>query len=317
MTMGKRNHSAPLAVHLLREGIVESTHHVQAAVCDERGRVLSVAGSSEATCFIRSALKPFQALAVTSSGVMERYNLSDRDLAIICSSHNGNMEQVRQVFNVLWRCDLDLATLQCPIPEGGNSPLQYNCSGKHAGMLGVCKLRHWPLQTYMERHHPLQEMILGKIAEMLKMPAAEFIGAHDDCGVPTYLMEISQMATLFAQLASGDNLAMERVVRAMIHHPNLVAGPGEFDTDLMELTAGELVSKTGAEGVQCIGRIGEGMGLAIKVADGSKRAKHAAAIQVLKQLGWITPSIAETLSERYVDLSPFKRLEVLGELSMA
>lgn len=317
MTMGKRNHAAALEIRLLREGIVESAHQAQAVVCDERGRVLSVAGSAETACFIRSSLKPFQALAVTTSGVMERYGLSDRDLAIICSSHKGTLDQVRQVFNILWRCDLDLTALQCPIPEGGNSPLQYNCSGKHAGMLAVCQLRHWPLQNYMQQQHPLQQLILDKVAEMLRMPAAEFIGAHDDCGVPTYLMQIGQMATLYAQLASGDNLSMERVVRAMVHHPNLVAGPSEFDTDLMEMTAGELVSKTGAEGVQCIGRIGEGMGLAIKVIDGAKRAKHAASIQLLRQLGWITPSIAETLSERYLTLTAFKRIEVLGELSMA
>jgi L-asparaginase len=316
MTMGKRNHATALEVRLLREGIVESVHETQAVICDERGRVLSIAGSAETTSFVRSSLKPFQALVVVTSGIMERYGLSDRDLAVICSSHKGTMEQVRQVFNILWKCDIDLDMLQCPIPEGGDSPLQYNCSGKHAGMLAVCQLHHWPLQTYMQPQHPLQQMILGKVADMLKMPAAEFLGAHDDCGVPTYLMEISQMATLFAQLASGDNLSMERVVRAMIHHPNLVAGPGEFDTDLMEMTGGELVSKTGAEGVQCIGRVGEGMGLAIKVMDGAKRAKHATAIQLLKQLGWITPTIAEALSERYLTLSPFKRLEVLGELSM-
>ncbi|HEY9825360.1 MAG TPA: asparaginase, partial [Stenomitos sp.] len=248
MTMGKRNQAAALEIRLLREGIVESVHQAQAAVCDERGRVLSVAGSAQTTSFIRSALKPFQAIAVTTSGVMERYGLNDRDLAVMCSSHQGTMEQVRQVFNILWHCDIELTSLQCPIPPGGNSPLQYNCSGKHAGMLAVCQMRHWPLHTYMQPQHPLQQMILQKVAEMLKMPAAEFIGAHDDCGVPTYLMELGQMATLFAQLSSGDNLSLERVVRAMVHHPNLVAGPGEFDTDLMEMTAGELVSKTGAEG---------------------------------------------------------------------
>ncbi|MCG9893774.1 MAG: asparaginase [Thermosynechococcaceae cyanobacterium MS004] len=317
MTMGKRNHAALLETHLLREGIIESVHQAHAVICDERGRVLSVAGSAETASFIRSSLKPFQALAVTSSGVMERYNLSDRDLAIICSSHKGTIEQVRQVFNILWRCDLDVSALQCPVPEGGNSPLQYNCSGKHAGMLAVCQMQHWPIQTYMQQSHPLQKLILEKVAQMLRMPSAEFIAAHDDCGVPTYLMQIEQMATLFAQLSSGDNLSMERVVRSMVHHPNLVAGPGEFDTQLMELTSGELVSKTGAEGVQCVGRIGEGMGLAIKVLDGSKRAKHAIAIHLLRQLGWITPTIAETLSDSYLSLSPFKRLEVVGELSMA
>lgn len=96
----------------------------------------------------------------------------------------------------------------------------------------------------------------------------------------------------------------------------MVAGEGQFDTELMHLTAGELVSKSGAEGIQCIGRVGEGMGLAIKVMDGAKRAKYAGAIHLLKQLGWITPSVAETLSERFALLSNVKRLDVVGELSM-
>ncbi|MBC1237409.1 MAG: asparaginase [Nostoc sp. SerVER01] len=315
MTMGKRTQATALEVRLLREGIIESKHIVQAVVCDERGRVLTVAGNSETAAFIRSALKPFQALAVTTTGTLERYDLSDRDLAIITSSHKGTIEQVRQVFNILWRADLDPTVLQCPIPEGKRSPLEYNCSGKHAGMLAVCQQRHWPLNNYLERKHPIQQLILGKVAELLRMPAEEFISAHDDCGAPTYLMQLGQMASLYALLASSSNLDMERIVRAMTHHPAMVAGDGEFDTELMRLTPGELVSKSGAEGVQCIGRLGEGMGLAIKVMDGAKRAKHAVAIHLLQQMGWISPSAAESLSEKFVTLGKYKRLEVIGELS--
>lgn len=316
MTRGKRTQAAELEVRLLREGIIESKHQVQAVVCDNRGRVLSVAGDSETATFVRSALKPFQALGVTTTGTIERYDLTDKDLAIICSSHKGTIEQVRQVFNILWRADIDPSALQCPIPEGKHSPLQYNCSGKHAGMLAVCQQRHWPLSTYLQRYHPVQQLIFGKIAELLRMPAEEFLSAHDDCGAPTYLMQLSQMASLYAQLASGTNLDMERIVRAMTHHPTLVAGDGEFDTELMRSTQGALVSKAGAEGVQCIGRTGEGMGLAIKVMDGAKRAKYAVAIYVLTQMGWISPSVAEALAEAFMELGKFKRLEVVGELSM-
>jgi L-asparaginase len=316
MTRGKRTQAAELEVRLLREGIIESRHYVHAAVCDDRGRTLSVAGSAETAAFVRSALKPFQAMAVTTTGTLERYNLNDRDLAIICSSHQGTIEQVRQVFNILWRCDVDPSALQCPIPAGKHSPLQYNCSGKHAGMLAVCQQRNLPLNSYLQRNHPVQRLILDKVAELLRMPAEEFICAHDDCGAPTYFMQLGQMASLYAQLASGDNLDMERIVRAMTHHPTMVAGEGEFDTDLMRLSEGELVSKAGAEGIQCIGKVGEGLGLAIKVMDGAKRAKCAVAIHLLKQLGWISPGIAETLSETYVTLSKFKRLDVVGEISM-
>ncbi len=316
MTMGKRTQAAELEVRLLREGIIESKHQVQAVVSDQRGRVLSVAGNAETAAFVRSALKPFQALAVTTTGTLERYNLTDRDLAIICSSHLGTTPQVRQAFNVLWRADIDPSVLQCPIPEGKRSSLEYNCSGKHAGMLAVCKQRNWPLNNYLHKNHPVQKLILGKIAELLRMPAEEFICAHDDCGAPTYFMQLGQMANLYAQLASGNNLDMERIVRAMTHHPAMIAGEGEFDTLLMRLSEGELVSKSGAEGIQCIGRVGEGMGLAIKVIDGAKRAKYAVAIYLLKQMGWLTPAIAETLAETFVSLSKFKRLEVIGELSM-
>ncbi|WP_414550227.1 asparaginase [Anabaena sp. CCY 0017] len=315
MTMGKRTQAKPLEVRLLREGITESRHIVEAVVCDERGRVLSVAGNSETAAFVRSALKPFQALAVTTTGTLERYNLSDRDLAIITSSHKGTIEQVRQAFNILWRADLDPTALQCPIPEGKKSPLEYNCSGKHAGMLAVCQQRHWPLNNYLERKHPVQKLILGKVAELLRMPAEEFLSAHDDCGAPTYLMQISQMASLYALLASSTNVDMERIVRAMTHHAAMVAGVGEFDTELMRLAPGELVSKSGAEGVQCIGRLGEGMGLTIKVMDGAKRAKYAVAIHLLQQMGWISPSAADSLSEKFMSIGKYKRLEVIGELS--
>jgi L-asparaginase len=317
MTRGKRTQeTAELEIRLLREGIVESTHRAQAMICDDRGRTLLCAGNVDAAAFARSALKPFQALAVTATGTLERFNLSDRDLAIMCSSHKATMEQVRQVFNILWRSDVDPTALQCPTPEDKKSPLQYNCSGKHAGMLALCQQRGMPLNSYLQHHHPAQQLILGKIAELLHIPPDEFISARDDCGAPTYFMQLRQLAWLFAQLASGNSLDMERILRAMTHHPNLISGPGEFDTELMRLTEGEVVSKSGAEGVQCVGRVREGMGLAIKVTDGSKRAKYAVAIRVLEQMGWISPSVSQALSENFINIGRYKRLEVLGELSL-
>lgn len=317
MSRTKRTQAPEIEVHLLREGIVESIHHVNAVVCDDKGRLLSVAGSGEVSAFVRSALKPFQALAVTTTGTLESFNLTDKDLAIICSSHQGTIEQARQVFNILWRCDLSSTSLQCPLPEGKQSPLQNNCSGKHAGMLAVCRQRNWALDSYLKRSHPVQKLIVSKVAELLGMPPDELICAHDDCGAPTYCMQLWQMATLYAHLASGGNLALERVVRAMTYNPEMVGGEGHFDTELMRATGGEIVSKSGSEGIQCLGHVGQGMGLAIKVRDGSRRAKYATAIHLLKRMGWITPSVAETLEEKFMELSKYKRLEVLGELALS
>lgn len=316
MTRGNRNHTSPIEVHLLREGIIESVHQVQATICDHRGRTLLTAGNPEISTFARSALKPFQALAVTSTGTIQHFELTDKDLAIMCSSHQGTVEQSRQVFNILWKADIDVNYLKCPVTDAKPNPIQHNCSGKHAGMLAVCQNRNWHLDTYLHRTNPVQKLILQKIAELLKMPSDEFIMARDDCGAPTYLMQLRQMATLYAHLAAGESLDLERIVRAMSYYPRMIAGEGAFDTELMQLTEGELVSKSGAEGLQCIAKVGDHMGLAIKVTDGAKRAKYAAAIQLLKQMGWITPAVAEALAEKFMNLSTYQRLEVMGELQM-
>jgi L-asparaginase len=313
MTRGK---SAPITINLLREGLVESVQYAQAVVCDRRGRTLSVAGDHSHATFIRSALKPFQALAVTTGGILEKYQLGDRDLAIICSSHAGEIIHTRQAFNILWRAELEAEHLQCPIPHGKTSPLEHNCSGKQAGMLAVCRAHGWPIDNYLERQHPVQRLILSQLADVLKMPADEFIAAHDDCGAPTYLLQIDQMATLYAHLASGDSLDLERIVRSMVHHPELIGGEGRFDTDLMKLTQGELVSKSGAEGIQCIGKVGEGMGLAIKASDGSARCKYATALHLLQQMGWISPAVFETMAAKFINVGNYTRLDVVGGLVM-
>lgn len=315
MSRGKRVQAPQIEVNLLREGLKESTHYAEAVVCDTKGRVLSVAGDAESSAFIRSALKPFQALALVGTGGVSTYKLSDKDLAVICGSHQGTKEHARQVFRILWQAELEPHSLQCPVPHGKGSALEHNCSGKHAGMLLTCQHCNWSLSGYMDKSHPVQELILKKIAELLHMPPQEFIGAKDDCGVPTYLMQLSQMATLYAHLASGDRLDLERVSRAMTHHPTMVSGEGGFDTELMRLSEGEIVSKSGAEGIQCIGRVGEGLGLAIKVKDGAKRAKYAVALDLLTRLGWISPAISDVLSEQFLSLSAYKRLDVVGELS--
>lgn len=299
-------------VHLLREGIVESSHQAQLTIVDSRGHLLASAGNPTTAIFVRSALKPIQALAPLSAGVVERFDLTEKDIAIMCGSHRGTMAHARQVFGMLWRADLDVAHLLCPAKDG--STLRYNCSGKHAGMLMACRARSWSLNNYVQRDHPVQELVRSHMTELLRMPVAELLSARDDCGVPTYQLQLSQLAYLYAQLAAGDRPDLETIVRAMTHQPEMVGGTGQFDTELMR--AENIVSKAGAEGVQCVGRLGEGLGLAIKVLDGSSRAKYAVALHILRQLGWISIATAEHLSEQFCQVGAYTRLDVVGELGV-
>jgi L-asparaginase len=304
----------PLRVRLLRDGIPESSHRVHVVVCDQRGRVLMRAGDPQLLAFVRSALKPFQATVYVSSGAAERYGAGGRGLAIACASHAGTTVHAREAFRLLWGAQLEVEQLQCPPPGPGMSPLQHNCSGKHAAFLSACRMLHWPLESYLQVDHPLQQEVLKRVGELLALPAAELVAARDDCGAPTLQLQLAQMALLFAHLGAGTQPDLECLSRSMLAHPELVAGVGRFDTELMRGAHGQVVSKGGAEGIQCLSRVGEGLGVAIKVEDGHARAKQAVALFVLQQLEWLTPMTLEELSDRFLVPSSSLQLEVLGDL---
>ena len=304
----------PLEVRLRRNGITESVHRVHAVVCDQRGRVLMRAGDPQKLSFIRSALKPFQAQVFVGSGTADAAGADDRALAIACASHAGEAHQAREAFKILWQSDLETDQLQCPVPAGASSRLEHNCSGKHAAFLATCKRMHWPLETYLQGDHPLQQQVLKQVGELLGMPGAELVVARDDCGAPTLQLQLAQMALLFAHLGAGQQPELERLSRAMLAHPDLVAGEGRFDTALMRGGHGQVISKGGAEGIQCLSRVGEGLGLAIKVEDGASRAKHAVALHLLRQLEWLTPFTLEELSQQFLHPNDAVDLQVSGEL---
>jgi L-asparaginase len=271
-------------------------------------------GDPQQLSFVRSALKPFQATVFVSSGAAEQCNCGERGLAIACASHAGTAMHAREAFKLLWGSEIEAEQLQCPVPECGSSPLEHNCSGKHAAFLATCRRLGWSTESYLQKEHPLQQEVLKRVGDLLAQPAAELLTARDDCGAPTLQLQLAQMALLYAHLGAGSQADLERLSRAMLAHPELVAGEGRFDTELMRRGHGQVVSKGGAEGIQCLSRVGEGMGVAIKVEDGSARAKHAVALHLLEQLDWLTPMTLEELRSQFLQPAPHLRLEVLGEL---
>ena len=305
-----------MRVLVKRGSSVESIHRAHASICDTKARTLMRAGSCEYETFIRSALKPFQALPFLTSGAAEKFNLDNRTLALACGSHIGSSFQARTAFKLLWNADIDIKNLKCPIPQKGKSKLQHNCSGKHSAFLATCKKMNWDLDNYLMGHHPLQKEIFRRVSELLKIPAEELIAERDDCGAPTLLLRLSQMAVLYAHLSRSDQPEFKKITRAMTNHPELVAGEGHFDSELIKRGHNQIISKGGSEGIQCIGLLGEGIGLSIKVEDGSKRAKHAVAIHLLRQLEWITPSAIEELDEITLQKKPGIYIEVEGQLKV-
>jgi L-asparaginase II len=291
--------------------MVESTHDGVVVAVDGNGTLIGWAGDPDTVAFFRSSAKPFQAVPVIESGAADRFGLTPSDLALCCASHNGSFRHQEQVLAMLGKLGLDVNALQCGISlpwdaeaQGAvlagvrpRSPLQCDCSGKHTGMLATCLQMGYPTESYLEPEHPLQQQIKAIVAEVCRVPEASFVMGTDGCSVPTFGTTIRAFAQSYAALADPSRVpdeaggrhapALNRLRHAMIAHPENVSGEGELVTTVMRVGAGDFVCKSGAEGLFCLGVPEAGIGLAIRIADGSFRAHQEVLISALRQLGLI------------------------------
>jgi L-asparaginase II len=260
----------PISVLVRRGGTTESRHRVHAAAVRD-GELVASAGDPELVTFMRSSAKPIQALPLARAYP----DLPTRELAIACASHLADPDQLAAVEALLARAHAREEDLECG-PEG--SPprkLNHNCSGKHAGMLAVCRSRSWPTEGYRLPEHPLQQELLAEIeAAAGTTPVAT---AVDGCGVVTFALPLAAMAHAFTGLDS-------RIVEAMRAHPELIRGGRAADTMLMRALPG-WVAKGGAEGLMCAAGP-RGLGVAVKIEDGNGRAVGPATGAFLARLGF-------------------------------
>jgi len=306
------SNNPPLQANLMRGSNIESIHKIHAVITDKKGRVLMCAGNPEYKSFIRSALKPFQAIPFVSSGASSKFNNESKSIALACGSHSGSKLHSREAFKILWEYDIDINNLKCP--KSKTSPLEHNCSGKHAAFLATCKKLNWPLESYLKEDHPLQIEIFRIISEFLEIPLENVLSERDDCGAPTLYMKLLEMAKLYSLLSSSDNAELEQISRAMTTDSSMISDINKFDTEVIQASHGQVISKGGAEGIQCLCKINEGIGLALKVEDGSKRAKQAVALHLLKQLEWISELRIQDIKNKIIKLPEGVQIKVKGQL---
>ena len=285
-----------------RGGIVESAHRVHAVGVRAEG-IVEAAGDPHFVTFMRSAAKPFQALLLARA----RPDLDEGELAIACASHHAEPTQISAVRSLLMKAGASEDDLECGEQEGrAPGRINHNCSGKHAGMLAVCRARGWSTAGYRLPEHPLQREILGVVAAAADLAEDAIETGPDGCGVVCFALPLERAATAFSRLDRLDG--GDRIAAAMRAHPRLVGGAGATDTDLMETLPG-WIAKGGAEGLMCAAGPGA-LGIALKVADGSGRAHRPALAVFLGRLG--------------LELGEFARMplrdsrgEIVGELRTA
>ena len=294
----------PIVIEVTRGRLVESAHRGAVAVAGPDGALLLALGDVAHPVFPRSAVKLMQALPLVESGAAAAYGLGDKELALACASHSGEPRHVEVARGMLARAGLGPEALECGAhpPIGGGAaralieqhkapgPLHNNCSGKHAGMLAVARHLGETTAGYVAPTHPVQQRIRAILEAVTGHRIAADAIAIDGCSVPTWALPVDALARAFARLGSGDGLppdrrdAASRLLHAATREPEMVAGEGRFCTRLMRLVDGHAFAKTGAEGVYCAAIPDRGIGIALKIDDGSGRAAESTLAALLMPL---------------------------------
>jgi len=321
--VGPAAHPVALAEYT-RGPCVESVHLGYLEVFSAAGeRLLSLGDSPH--IFPRSAVKPMQALPTVSRGAAAQFDLRREHLAIMCASHAAQPFHQQAVREILERVGASEADLYCgphAIPDretaealirAGGQPtrLHNNCSGKHAGMLALARLLGEPPAGYWEPTGAVQREIQRAFGVLIGRPADSFQWGVDGCGVPTYLLEVRELALGFARLANPETLpapeadGARQICAAMTAKPEYVQGTGRFNTVLMEALPGQVIVKGGAEGCGAIGVLGKGLGIAAKVQDGSARALPAILLEAMARFDLLPKPLPKSLA-------PLRRPSVLN-----
>jgi L-asparaginase II len=323
----------------LRGGWVENVHFGVVAVATPEGDVIASLGDPDQRVFLRSAAKPLQLVPLLAAGGRERFGLTAAEIALMSSSHAGTEAHVAAARTLLERIDgIAEADLVCgvhpPLDRAAAAALESrnerpgvlhnNCCANHIGQLMACVALGWPTRGYSQPGHPLQERVAALIGEFADLAADEIQTGADGCGLPSFCVPAANAARIYARLAFAEGAGLEAetarhvrgIVEAMAEHPEMVAGPGRFTTELIRATGGRLIGKEGAEGFYGVAIRGPAaLGVAVKVIDGSESCRDGVVLEVLRQAGCLSKAEFEKLGSFYRKDLVNHSGEITGELA--
>ena len=294
-------------VEVWRGDLVECVHLGHVVVAGADGGIVQAWGDPDAVIYPRSAFKMIQALPLIESGAADAAGLRADQLALACASHQAAAVHTDKVQDWLATLGLSDDDLRCGAQVPGDrpardlliktdqSPCQYhnNCSGKHSGFLTLTRhLRGGP--EYVEIDHPVQKAVLAAFEDVTGQTSPGH--GIDGCSAPSHATTVHGLARAMAAFATAQDRsglrahAQQRLVAAMTAHPELVSGQAEPCTDLMRATGGRVAIKGGADGAYVAILPERRLGVALKIIDGSDRAKVAAIAAVLIRLGVLDPA---------------------------
>lgn len=298
--------TSKILVNVDRNNFYESSHRGWVAVSNNNGKLISGTHKKYPEFFLRSTIKPVQALPFLFCDALNNFGFGIKEIAVLCSSHSGEEIHIKTVKNILEKIKLKESDLKCGThlpysPEVANdfiiknkkpTEVYCNCSGKHSGMLATCLINGWSINDYYDYSHPLQKEIRLHLKNLTNMDSDKFKWGIDGCGIPTYSLPLNKLAEIFAKISNpNSNLSpkyqkyFELIKKAFFEYPEIIAGTNRVDTQVMTAERGKYISKIGGEAVLGFGIPGKNIGFAIKLEDGANRAMLPTIIKSLELLG--------------------------------
>lgn len=289
-----------IVAEVVRSGFVEGRHHGSVVALAPSGDVLWSVGDVDSTMLPRSSNKPMQAVGMLRHGL----DLPPALLALAAASHSGEAFHLEGVRRILSGSGLDESALQTPADYPGEewvreralragtdrSPIQMNCSGKHAAMLATCVLNGWDTGGYRDPAHPLQVAIRAAL-EDLTGARVEAV-AVDGCGAPLLSSTLVGVARAFSRLATAAQGSDEhRVASAYREYPEYASGSRRDEALLLRALPGT-IGKAGAEACYAVA-LPDGRAVALKIDDGGERARAVVMAAALRRLGVEHPILDE------------------------
>ena len=285
--------------------------------------------------FWRSAAKPFQALAFVKNGGLDKYSISEEELAVLVSSHSGEKNHVALVKGILNKLGLTEDDLECGVmrPLNGKAfkelikagepvtQIHNQCSGKHAQIMALSIMLGVKVKGYSLPEHEAEKIIFKHVAMASKMPEDKLEIGIDGCGVPVFYLPIYNMALAYARLstpAKGDwneyETAATKIRNAMSKYPQVISGTGRIDCAISEVSNGRIIGKMGSDAVYCIAVKDENMGITFKIEDGDYAAVTPMVIAILKHLNLLTKDEAAELDKQFPPILKNHRGDIIGTI---
>lgn len=288
-----------------RGGLLENTHYGYICVVDRDSNVLYSAGDINTKVYYRSASKPVQALPTIALELDRKYGLTEAECAVMAGSHTAQDVHVAALEGILHKAGLreeDLI-MNPTVPadtesnenriRAGIPPrrIYHNCSGKHLSLMLLQRHLTGSVKDYHRIDSPAQQTVLAAMASASEVEKAQVTVGIDGCGVPVFAVPIKNIACAFKNLACPEKMpdarlgaAAARFVPMINRNPIMLRGRGFICGNINRDP--NLIGKGGAMGVYGIGMKKEGLGISLKIADGTDYLWPFLIAGIFRELGY-------------------------------